>query len=86
MRNSLRSRLLSSLLGAMLMAPGAAYANSVVDDPTAEEFCAPHGGVQSVKGAPNPGPDDEKYEVKCNDGSLYKNNGKGKIEIKEVTL
>jgi hypothetical protein len=75
--------MLSALAGVMLMASTAAYASFF--DPSPEVFCAEHDGVQSVKGAPNSGLEGEKYEVKCNDGSEYKNNGKGKIEIKEVS-
>jgi uncharacterized low-complexity protein len=74
----LRLRVLSSLLGAASLAATAGYAVAQVVHPTPEEFCAGHGAILSVKGEPG-----GKYEIKCTDGSTYKNDGKaGKIEIK----
>ena len=74
----LRLRVLSSLLGAAsLLGATAGDAVAQVVDPTPEEFCAGHGAILSVKGEPG-----GKYEIKCTDGSTYKNDGTGKIEIK----
>lgn len=70
----LRLRVLSSLLGAASLAATAGYAVAQVVDPTPEEFCA---AILSVKGEPG-----GKYEIKCTDGSTYKNDGNVKIEIK----
>ena len=83
MSGSRSVRMVSALAGVVLLVSTAAYAS--FSDPTPEQFCLNHGGVQSAKGTPNTEfPGGNKYEVKCNDGSEYKNNGNGKIDSKEV--